>query len=122
MRNLKKGQAHEEFVAFEEGRVKFKVTMVVSDGNVQEKKLSFMDRLSSKKDDKRCVSEIIKPQICSEKVQEEVSEIDGSDPDAQYKLDKIVIKLSADYQIHLNNKISYLKYRVQYTDNKDFDG
>ena len=41
--------------------------------------------------------------------------------DQVYKLDKLVITFTASKEIIKEKKISYLKYRLQYADKKDFD-
>ena len=56
-----------------------------------------------------------------EQVTEEPAE-EPESPSIDYKLDQIVITFDASYKIPLNKEISYLKYRVQYAEKKDFDG
>ena len=42
--------------------------------------------------------------------------------DREYKIDKILIKFMAEEKIIQKKDIAYLKYRVQYTNKKDFEG
>ena len=42
--------------------------------------------------------------------------------DRPYKIDNVVVKFMADNYIIENKDFSYLKYRVQYTNKKDFEG